>query len=471
MKYSKSVDTTAPKDMRTKLTRRALIGGMSSLAVALTRPIWQPVTAFGQDAQASGAKRFMAFFQSNGIVPARFWPNANGVDSPLVLTEPLSPLADHQDRLLLLKGIHMYSTIEDNLGQGDGSKPGGPHMKGPGAMLTGGSLTEGDFTGAGGPAGYADRISVDQYLAQTIGQVTKFPSIEFGVRMQGQEPLRYISYSGPSMPVTPVDDPWRIYDRVFSDLEAGTDDGAAERALADKRSVLDFIKGDLSRLSSRVNSSDKARLDAHLEHIRGLERQILAAPVSCEPPMMPERIDPVAMSNFDVISRIQLDLMLLAHICDLTRVSSFMFANANSWQHFPWLGIDEEHHEMSHASDDDAVQNDKLVRIHAWHSEQFAYVLDRLAEVSESDGTSLLDSSFLLWGNELGAGNTHSYRDVPWLLAGGGGGTLRGGRLLQYQDTPHNNLLVSVCQAMGLTEVTSFGIPGVCTGSLRGLAG
>ncbi len=467
---SAQIDTEA-KDLRTKLTRRTLLGGMSALTIALTRSIWEPVTAFGQDATGGGAKRFLTFFQSNGIVPARFWPSGSGFDSPLVLTEPLAPLADYREHLLLLKGVHMYSTIENTLGEGDGSKPGGPHMKGPGAMLTGGSLTEGDFTGAGGPAGYADRVSVDQYLAQTVGQATKFPSIELGVRMQGQEPLRYISYSGPSMPATPVDDPWRIYDRVFSDLEAGTDDGAAERALADKRSVLDFIKGDLSRLSARVDSADRARLDAHLEHIRGLERQLLAAPVSCEPPLMPGRIDPSAMQNFDVISRIQLDLMILAHICDLTRVTSFMFANANSWQHFPWLGIDEEHHEMSHASDDDAAQNDKLTRIHAWHSEQFAYVLQRLSEVTEPDGSSMLDSSFLLWGNELGAGNSHSYRDVPWVLAGGGGGTLSGGRLLRYQDEPHNNLLVSVCQAMGLSDVTSFGIPGVCTGALGGLAG
>jgi hypothetical protein len=459
------------KDVRTKINRRALIGGMSALGAALTSPIWRPATAFGQDATAASAQRFLTFFMSNGTVPSRYWPQGDGFSSPLTLTEPLMPLADHVDQLLLLKGVHMYSTIENNLGQGDGNKPGGPHMKGPGAMLTGGSLAEGDFTGSGGPAGYADRTSVDQYLGQTIGQATKFPTLEFGVRMDGQEPLRYISYSAPETPATPVDDPRKIYDRVFSGLDSGMDEAAAARVLAEKRSVLDFVMGDISRLTKRVNSADRARLEAHLEQIRGLERQLQADPVDCEAPGAPADLDHRAMGNFEQIARTQLDLMLLAHACDLTRVSSFMFANANSWQHYTSLGINEEHHEISHAGNSDTAQHDKLMKIHAWHSEQMAYVLTRLSEIQETDGSSMLDSSLILWGNELGDGATHSYRDIPWVLAGGAGGQLSGGRLLQYQDEPHNNLLVSVCQAMGQKDVNTFGIPGVCTGPLAGLSG
>jgi hypothetical protein len=289
--------------------------------------------------------------------------------------------------------------------------------------------------------------------------------------MNGQEPLRYISYSGPSMPATPVDDPWKIYERIFADFNADLDEAAAAQLLKEKKSVLDFVTGDLSRMSRRVTSEDRARLEAHLEQIRGLERQLSANPVVCDPWDMPPAYDPHAMENFADISRLQLDLMLLAHKCDLTRVTSYMFANANSWQHYPWLNIDEEHHEISHASDDDVAQIDKLVAIHAWHSEQFKYVLDELSAVPEEDGSNMLESSLILWGNELGAGNTHTYKDIPWVLAGQAGGALKTGRFLQYEDLPHNNLLVSVCQMMGMTDVTSFGIPGVCTGPLSGLAG
>lgn len=458
-------------DLRTRLSRRKLLAGMSGLTVALTSPIWRSSTVFGQDQNVPGKKRFLAFFSSNGTVPARFWPQGTGFDSPLVLSECLEPLERHKQNMLVLKGLHMNSTIENNLGMGDGAKPGGPHMKGPGAMLTGGSLTEGEFTGSGGPAGYADRVSVDQFLAQNIGQTTRFPSIEFGVRMNGQEPLRYISYGGPSMPNTPVDDPWKIYERVFADISAGTDDGKVAQALLEKKSVLDFLSRDLQRLGKRVNSEDKARLDAHLEQIRELERRLEGGPVSCEPFAMPAPLDLGLHENFPELSRLQIDLMLLAHSCDLTRVSSFMFANANSWQMYPWLDINEEHHEISHAGDEDVVQNDKLVKIHRWHSEQFGYILDQLALQTEQDGSSMLDSSLLLWGNELGAGNTHTYKDIPWVLAGGASGALKPGRYLQYGDMPHNNLLVSVCQAMGMPDVNTFGIPGVCTGPAPGLAG
>jgi Protein of unknown function (DUF1552) len=163
--------------------------------------------------------------------------------------------------------------------------------------------------------------------------------------------------------------------------------------------------------------------------------------------------------------------MVLAHACDLTRVSTFMWANADSWQYYPWIGVDEEHHALSHAGDEDAASRDKLIKINVWHAEQVAYLLDQLSAVSEADGSTVLDNTLLLWGNELGAGNSHSYKDIPWLLAGGAGGALRMGRYMQFKDRPHNDLLVSICQAMGLRDVTTFGIPGVCTGPLEGLEG
>jgi hypothetical protein len=146
-----------------------------------------------------------------------------------------------------------------------------------------------------------------------------------------------------------------------------------------------------------------------------------------------------------------------------------MWANADSWQYYPFAGVNEEHHELSHAGDADPESIEKLVKINVWHAQEVAYLLDRLEAAKEVDGTSLLDNSLVLWGNELGAGNSHSYRDIPWLLAGGAGGALRTGRFIRYADEPHNNLLVSVCNAMGFDDVQSFGIPGVCTGPLKNL--
>ncbi len=458
-----------PIDLRTHLSRRRLLGGLGALSVALTSPVWRSATVFGQDANQPAARRFIGIFSANGTVASDFFPAGTAADSPLTLGRILAPLEAHRDKLLVLKGLHMNSTVEDELGVPSANKPGGPHMKGPGAMLTGGSLLPGSFTGSGGPAGWADRISVDQAIAQRIGTTTQFPSLEFGVRIEGQEPLRVISYRGANQPNTAVDNPFQMYSRIF----ANADLSAAElaRRIAERRSVLDFLKDDLARLQARVNAEDRARLEAHLGGIRSIEQRLDGTAVACTPLEMPAQFDTRAMENYPTVGRLQMDLMLLAHTCGMTRVSTFMWANADSWQYYPWIGVNEEHHELSHAGDDDAVSSEKLVTINTWHAEQVAYLVNELALRREVDGSAMLDNTLLLWGNEIGAGNTHTYRNIPWLLAGGAGGALRTGRYLQYPDLPHNNLLVSACHAMGMTDVTSFGIPGVCTGPLTNLFG
>jgi hypothetical protein len=146
-----------------------------------------------------------------------------------------------------------------------------------------------------------------------------------------------------------------------------------------------------------------------------------------------------------------------------------MFANSDSWQYYPWLGINEEHHTMSHAADSDTATMEKLVQINIWHSQQIKYIADKLAAATDPDGTSMLDNSVLLWGNELGKGNAHTYKDIPWMILGGAGGSLRMGRYLQYQSMPHNNMLTSILNAFGYTDVKNFGDTTVGTGPLTNL--
>ncbi|MET0792892.1 MAG: DUF1552 domain-containing protein [Polyangiaceae bacterium] len=456
-------------DYRTALSRRKLLGGLGALTVAVTSPIWRTATVFGADSKAPAARRFIGVFSANGTIAKDFFPQNAGSGSPLTLGRILAPLADHVAQLMVLKGVHMNSTVQNELGKDAdvSEKPGGPHMKGPGAMLTGGSLQAGSFTGSGGPAGYADRISVDQYIAGRIGTKTKFPSLEFGVKIEGQEPLRVISYRGANQPNIAVDDPWQMYTRIFANADLSETELA--QLLTERKSVLDFLSADISTLKTRVASEDKARLDAHLTSIRSLEQELSRTPISCTPLTLPAKVDVRANDNFPIVGKLQMDLMLLAHICGLTNVSTLMFGNADSWQHYPWLDVSEEHHELSHAGDDDTASNEKLVTINAWHSQQVAYMMDKLKATNEADGSNMLDNTLLLWGNELGAGNTHTYKDIPWLLAGGAGGYFKMGRYLQFKDQPHNDLLVSVCNAMGFDDVNTFGIPGVCTGPLGGL--
>jgi hypothetical protein len=258
-----------------------------------------------------------------------------------------------------------------------------------------------------------------------------------------------------------------MYSRIFAN--ANLSDAELKKLIADRQSVLDFLKDDISRLQGRVSSEDKAKLEAHLGGIRNIEQGLANSANACKPLMMPAKYDVHAMDKFPDAAKLQMDLMLLAQTCGMTRVSTFMFANADSWQYYPWIGVNEEHHELSHTGNTDAVATEKLVKINVWHTEQFKYMLDALAAVQEPDGSTMLDSSLILWGNELGAGNTHTYKNIPWVLAGGAGGYFKMGRQMNYKDQPHNNLLVSVCNAMGFDDVQTFGIPGVCTGPLQGL--
>ncbi len=225
-----------------------------------------------------------------------------------------------------------------------------------------------------------------------------------------------ISYRGANQPNIAVDDPFETYARIFANADLSESELA--RLIAEQKSVLDFVKDDVARLQNRVNASDRARLEAHLGNLRSIEQRLSNSAVSCTPLEMPEKFDTRAMENFPTVSRLQTDLMLLAHLCGMTNVSTFMRANADSWQYYPFIGVNEEHHELSHAGDDDTAANEKLVKINQWHSEQLAYVLERLEEAKEVDGSSLLDHSVVLWGNELGAGNTHTHMNIPWVLAG-----------------------------------------------------
>ncbi|MET0592582.1 MAG: DUF1552 domain-containing protein [Polyangiaceae bacterium] len=230
-----------PRDLRTKVSRRRLLQGMSSLAIALTSPIWRSATAFGQDAGAAPKKRFIGLFSANGTIPGAFFPAGTAADSPLTLGPILAPLEKYKSRLLVLKGVHMTSA---NVPQ-----PGGPHMKGPGAMLTGGKLLEGSFPGAGGPAGYADRISVDQHIANRIGTATAFRSLEFGVRVEGGGPLEIISYRDSNQPNTAIEDPWQMYSRIFANGNLSSTQLA--KLIAERKGVLDFLKDDIGRLRGR----------------------------------------------------------------------------------------------------------------------------------------------------------------------------------------------------------------------------
>jgi hypothetical protein len=180
----------------------------------------------------------------------------------------------------------------------------------------------------------------------------------------------------------------------------------------------------------------------------------------------------MAVENMPAVGRLQMDFLAAAFACDLTRGATLQWTHAESNQTFPWLNISGAHHVISHAGDSDAAAQENLTKINTWYATQFAYLLGKLAAVPEGAGT-LLDNTVVMWCIEVGKGNNHAHRDLPFLLAGSCGGRLRTGRFVDYMANgaagrPHNDLLVSLARAMG-TQDTTFGDPAHVTGPLSNL--
>ena len=190
------------------------------------------------------------------------------------------------------------------------------------------------------------------------------------------------------------------------------------------------------------------------------------------PPPEPAGAPLSQAADLPAIGKLQIDSLAAALACDLVRVATLQWTHAESNQTFPWLGINGQHHTMSHAGDQDAAAQENLTKINVWYGEQMAVLLDRLAAIPEGDGT-LLDHTAVVWVIEVGKGNNHAHRDLPFVIAGSCGGAFRTGRFVDYlagggRGHPHNNLLVSLANAMGLPD-TTFGDPAHCTGPLPDL--
>jgi hypothetical protein len=166
--------------------------------------------------------------------------------------------------------------------------------------------------------------------------------------------------------------------------------------------------------------------------------------------------------------KVQTELLVMALACDTTRVATLQWQEAlGNDSTFTWLGHTETHHDISHKGDGDATGQQQMIAIGTWFSEQLAYMLQLMSEIPEGDGT-MLDNTVVLWCNELAKGNAHNRIDMPYVLAGSCGGYLRPGRWLQYANTSHNDLLVSLCNAMDV-PVNTFGNPAYCSGPLPNL--
>lgn len=430
--------------MRRRTTRREFVRKLGIGTSAL--PLLWNLPSLALAAPSGRKQRLVVIFSPNGVVPATFWPEAEG--STFALKESLEPLAPWQDRTLVLGGVC------DRI-RGDGDN----HMRGIGCLLTGVELFPGNIQGGSHtPAGWASGISIDQeiknYLQSRPETRTRFGSLEFGVVVPDRaDTWTRMVYAGPNKPIAPIDDPYQMFQKLYGRMKD-------EQTLA---SILDDVCEDLRKVSSLVSAADRRLLEEHTTFIREMEQELKSTDAHQAGHAVPELEPGVKEENDNIprISKMQIDLMVNSFVADFARVATLQFTNSVGGAKMRWLGIEEGHHELSHKPDSDAESQDKLTRINRWFCEQLAYLVRRLAETDEPGGEgSLLDNTLVMWTNELGKGNSHTLDNIPFVLVGGGL-DFRMGRSIKYKRVAHNRLLLSLAHGFG-HHIERFGNPDFC---------
>jgi len=210
------------------------------------------------------------------------------------------------------------------------------------------------------------------------------------------------------------------------------------------------VKGGIDRLETRLGTGDRRKLTEYLDAIRDIERRIEKAEQQNASMKMPAMVRPAsAPEEFVDHARLMMDLMVIAYQADLTRVVTFMLAREGSNRSYREIGIADGHHNCTHHQND-PEKIAKTTKINGHHVEQLAYLVDRMKSTPDGDGT-LLDHSMIMYGSSLSDGNRHTHTDLPVALIGGGAGKLKSGRHIRFpNETPLNNLLLSMLDKAGV---------------------
>jgi hypothetical protein len=435
--------THLPIDRRTVLRGVGATIALPLLEAMLPQSVFGAVTRPG----ATPPKRMAFLYVPNGIHMADWRPATVGALSELPAT--LQPLAPFKSDLMVLSGL----TCDKARPNGDGP---GDHARAMSAFLTGSQPRK--TAGADIRVG----VSVDQLAAQKIGGATRFASLEIGCeggRTAGNCDSGYscaysssVSWRSATQPVPKEVNPRLVFDRLFAN---GTAPGVGQRDQV-RRSVLDFVADDARSLRGRLGAADQRKLDEYLSGVREIEQR-LARLDKVEVKDAPKgAVRPTGIPrSYQEHLRLLADMLVLAFQADLTRVATFVFANEGSNRPYRDIGVPEGHHDLSHHGRNRAKQA-KIQKINHFHVSQLAYLLGKLKAVKEG-GRPLLDSCMLLYGSGNSDGNRHNHDDLPILLMGKGGGTLRPGQHVKYRrETPLANLYLSMLDRMGV-NVPRFG--------------
>jgi hypothetical protein len=405
-----------------------------------------PQRSFAAEAAAPVRMAFISF--PNGAIMDAWRPEGEGESFKFGPT--MQPLAEVRSHVTVLTGLAQ----ENGFSKGDGA---GDHARSSASLLTGAHPIK--TSGAHIRVGQ----SVDQAAAERIGHLTKLPSLELGTE-RGKDAgscdsgyscaySNSISWKDATTPMVTEIKPRLVFDRLFGNSAGGIGPSRRNRV---RQSVLDLVSEQAADLQQRLGRSDQRKIDQYFSSVREIEQRISRAGQQRQEVVVPEFDTPEDVPT-DVQEHVQLmyDLMALAFQTDATRVITFISAKEGSNRPYRMVGVNNGHHELSHhRSDPEKIE--QLQKIDLFLVGEFARFLTKLKETPEGAG-NLLDNCMVMYGSGLSDGNRHKHDDLPIILAGRGGGTIKSGRhVVVREGAPLNNLFLSMLDRMG-ASVASLG--------------
>ena len=402
-----------------QFSRRCMLRGIG-VSMALpwmeSLPVWGDAPVSKQ-ASSEAPVRLAVVFAGNGFHSKEWW--AKGEGGEMELGQVLSPLADFRQKMLVVRGLFNAEAQKGNI-----------HSSQTGNLLSGAPLASGGEIRSG--------TSIDQVLAQRYGNSTKVASLVLGCEKSNPSVHKnysmlyssHISWSSPTTP-TPLEIyPALAFDRLFKDEVSKGD-----------QSVLDAVLADASNLRRGISSSDQHKLDEYLESVRDVEQRIANAGKKGElqgwrptldKPNMARPADGIPQDIAEHM-RLMSDILVLGFQTDTTRITTLKLNNDHSSLRFPNLGVDYMiHHLLSHSDTAD------WLKVNRFFLQQVAYIAGKLDSIQEGPRT-LLDNSMLLFCSSMLTGN-HDATQLPVVLLGGGGGRIKGGRVLTYNEKPDRQM-------------------------------
>ena len=433
----KKAPITPSKALSRRLVLRGLLG---TSVVGLTLPVLEGMLDQNGEVYAQGIPiptKFGVWFWGNGVRPEHWIPNGHGQGNQWQLSRELQPLADYKSHLSVLSG-HTIKTGTH------------PHHAGMTGVMTGMPLQQVGVTRDTIVSTFAGP-SADVYAAEHYAGTTPFRSLEVGVtHFRGTDEgttFQHLSHLGPNSPNPSEYNAQTLFRRLF-----GGD--SFSQSTPARQSVLDAVLGQVNQLKPKLGQNDRRRLDQHLSSIRILEQRLAADPISCQVPQEPGNYpDQNGQEQIQAKNEIMSDLLTLALACDLTSVFSVLFSTCGSGVIMHPVGAQDSLHRTSH---DEAMSGSPATQptVHAstiYTMEQLAYFLGRLKNTPVGAG-NLLDYCSIMCTSEHTDGRIHSYDDFPFVIAGLGGGRLRGD--IHHQGSGQESITQGV-----LTALRAGGVP------------